>query len=166
MTSGDQKLICWFFHGFDISICVWAARWHGDAILCSDWMVEVVAVKRILLVDDNPLILTSLAEAFANDYHVVTAASGEEAISILEVTPPGLPPFDLIITDLNMPGKNGYDLAGYVRERNTRNRFTPVIMLTSAEVTKEEARKYGCAACISKADMKKVVAMTHILLPR
>jgi len=127
-------------------------------------------MRRILIVDDNPLILAMLTDAFAGDYQVVTADSGEEAMQILKELPaahkePG-ENFDLIITDLNMPGISGYDLARIVKTRNMRNRFTPVILLTSAEVTKEEARKYGCAACLSKSDMQRVIATTHILLPR
>ncbi len=126
-------------------------------------------MRRILLVDDNPLILTILADAFGADYLVTKAASGEEAISLLETT--AHPEhagghFDLIITDLNMPGVSGYDLASYVKTQNRHHKFTPVIMLTSAEITKEEARRHGCAAFLPKSDLQKVVSMTHILLPR
>jgi two-component system chemotaxis sensor kinase CheA len=127
-------------------------------------------MRRILIVDDNPLILAILTDAFAGDYQILTANSGEEAMQILKGLPtahkePG-EKFDLVITDLNMRGINGYDIARFVKTRNMRNRFTPVILLTSAEVTKEEARKYGCAACLPKSNIQRVVAMTHILLPR
>ena len=126
-------------------------------------------MHKILIVDDDPLILTILADALGADYRIVTATSGEEARAILEGTE-GDPDstkemFDLIVTDLNMPGISGYDLAGVVKTLNHTHRFTPVILLTSAAVTKEEARKFGCAACLSKADIPKVVAMTRILLP-
>jgi CheY-like chemotaxis protein len=123
-------------------------------------------MRKILLVDDNPLILTVLSEAFSNDYLVVTAGSGEEAMAILEDSAPASSNFDLIITDLNMHEMSGYELAKYVKTRNRHNKFTPVIMLTSADITKEEARQYGCAAYVPKADLQKVVSITHILLPR
>lgn len=125
-------------------------------------------MRRILLVDDNPLILTILSDAFANDYLTVTAGSGEEAISLLEVATDehANPRFDLIITDLHMHKVSGYDLASYVKNQNRQHKFTPVIILTATDATKDEARKYGCAACLSKTDLRKVVSMTHILLPR
>ena len=126
-------------------------------------------MRKILIVDDNPLILAILSDALRADYRVVTAASGEDAMVVLESLDPGTgshgDTFDLIVTDLNMPGISGYDLAGFVKTLNHSHRFTPVILLTSAEVTKEEARKFGCAACLPKSDIPKVVAMTRILLP-
>jgi len=123
-------------------------------------------VKRILIVDDNPLILQSLSDAFSGDYLVDVADSGEEGLTVLEQAASNGPVIDLIITDLNMPGIDGYELAHRVKEQNHLNRYIPVIMLTSMEITKEEARAHGCAAYIPKSDMKKVVSMTHILLPR
>jgi CheY-like chemotaxis protein len=120
-------------------------------------------MRKILLVDDNRLILTALSDAFAGDYEVVRASSGEEAVGILASVDSR---FDLIITDLNMPGMSGYELATYVKGTNVYNKFIPVILLTSSNVTKEEARKYGCSACLSKTDLNRVVSMTHILLPR
>ena len=126
-------------------------------------------MRKVLIVDDNPLIRAILADALKTDYQVVTAASGEEAVTILEGLDSGTSAhgsaFGLIVTDLHMPGMSGYDLAGFVKNLNHTHRFTPVILLTSAEVTKEESRKFGCAACLPKSDIPKVVAMTRILLP-
>lgn len=116
--------------------------------------------KRILLVDDDPLILKVLSDAFTESYSVVTAASGEEAVKILE----GGRSFDLIVTDLIMGAMSGYDLAGYVKSRNLQSRYTPVIMLTSAVTSKEVARQFGCAAYVPKSELNKVVSMTKILL--
>lgn len=124
--------------------------------------------KRILIVDDSPVVLSQLSDDFAEDYDVVTAESGEKAIEILE------DPvredvcfsnqFDLIITDLMMPGMSGLDLSDYVRKRNKVNRYTPVILLTTEKVSKEEARQHGCSAYFSKTDKKRMIAMAVILL--
>lgn len=116
--------------------------------------------KKILLVDDDPLILRILSDALSSSFMVTTASSGEAAVSTLESGTS----FDLIITDLVMGVMSGYDLAGYVKSRNLQSRYTPVIMLTSAPTSKEMARQYGCAAYIPKAEINKVVAMTKILL--
>lgn len=128
-----------------------------------------MAKKRILIVDDSPVVLAQLSDEFIPDYDVVTAASGEEAVGILEDPVSGGicfgNIFDLIITDLVMPGMSGFDLARYIRKRNKYNRYTPVIMLTSEKITKEQAREHGCAAYISKADKPRVVSLVRILMP-
>lgn len=124
--------------------------------------------KRILLVDDSPVVLTQLSDEFAEDYDVITAESDEEAVEILEDPIRGdvcfSNQFDLIITDLLMPGMSGLDLADYVRKRNRVNSYTPVILLTSEKISKDEARRHGCSAYFSKADKKRLIAMATILL--
>ncbi|MCO6418169.1 response regulator [Siccirubricoccus sp. KC 17139] len=62
----------------------------------------------VLLVDDDPLVLASLAEMLADLGHrTVTAASGPEALARLDATAR----FDLVITDHAMPGMTGLQLA-------------------------------------------------------
>ena len=124
--------------------------------------------KRILVVDDSPAVLAKLSDDFAEDYDVVTAESGEEAVEILVNPVRGdvcfSNQFDLTITDLMMPGMSGFDLSDYVRKRNKANKFTPEILLTTEKVSKEEARKHGCAAYFSKTDKKRLISMAIILL--
>jgi response regulator RpfG family c-di-GMP phosphodiesterase len=57
----------------------------------------------ILLVDDEPNVLKALSRLF-KDYHLSTACSSEEALSMAEQRQ-----FDLVITDYKMPGINGVD---------------------------------------------------------
>lgn len=124
--------------------------------------------KSILIVDDSPVVLAQLSDEFSDKYDVVTAESGEEAIEILEDPVRGgvcfSNQFDLIITDLIMPGMSGFDLSDYVRKRNKANKFTPVILLTTERISKDEARRHGCAAYFSKADKQRLIAMAGILL--
>ena len=124
--------------------------------------------KRILIVDDSPVVLAQLSDDFSEDYDVVTADSGEEAVEILEDPVRGgvcfSNQFDLIITDLMMPGMSGFDLAEYVRKRNKVDKFTPLILLTTEKISKDEARKYGCAAYFSKTDKQRLFSMAIILL--
>ncbi|WP_148861355.1 ATPase, T2SS/T4P/T4SS family [Marinobacter fonticola] len=68
---------------------------------------------RILIVDDEPNILSALRRVFAREnYAMLFASSGEEALSIMEKEP-----VELIMTDFMMPGMNGSELLQQVRER-------------------------------------------------
>lgn len=63
---------------------------------------------RLLLVDDDPVLRETLTVILENEgFRVTNAASGEEAEAILQATSP---PFDLVLTDLVMPGKSGMDV--------------------------------------------------------
>jgi len=63
------------------------------------------------LVDDEPAIRRMLCEALA-DFDTVEARDGEEGLEEIDNEPP-----DLLITDIRMPGLNGYALLEQVRER-------------------------------------------------
>ncbi len=78
---------------------------------------------RILVVDDEPQILRSLrATLHAGGYDVHTAASGEEALRVVEGRLP-----DLILLDLMLPGITGLDVCRAVRERSS----VPIIVLSA-----------------------------------
>lgn len=120
--------------------------------------------KRVLVVDDSPFFLKILSDLLAEDFVVVTADSGEAALGLLKSSEAkGSSSFDLVITDLEMPGLSGYEVAQFVKGKNRQNKFLPVVMLTEKEITKEEAREYGCATYIPKSNLKKVVSMAKIL---
>jgi CheY-like chemotaxis protein len=70
-------------------------------------------VRRILVVDDEPLILEVLGSVLVDEgFRVQTAADGQAA---LEVLAGGLP--DLIISDVMMPRLGGLEFLAHVRER-------------------------------------------------
>ena len=68
---------------------------------------------RVLIVDDDRIILESLGEFLRlEEYEVETATSFHAAIGALEREPA-----DLVISDINMPGGNGFELRHVVRRR-------------------------------------------------
>lgn len=68
--------------------------------------------KKILIIDDEKLIRTSLsADLKDNDYQVTTAESGEEGLEVL-----GEDEFDLVITDLSLEGMNGIEVLEKIKE--------------------------------------------------
>src|SRR5215213_5250682 len=82
--------------------------------------------KRILIVDDEPKLLGAVAETLSEEgYQVVTAKSGVEALVRLAESLP-----DLIISDVRMPGMDGYQLVGTLRS-NPRTELVPIIFLTA-----------------------------------
>ena len=81
----------------------------------------MVNLTTILIVDDDPLILTVIvqviARAVAPSTHILTAYNGEDGLrKALEVQP------DLIITDLMMPKMDGYEMVQLLRREQTGNR--------------------------------------------
>ena len=94
-----------------------------------------MAKKKILAVDDEPNILMSIEFILeAEGYEVHTARDGEEALEAAERVRP-----DLILLDVNMPRKDGYEVCRILREREEMT-GTKVIMLTSKGQTLEKKK--------------------------
>ncbi len=71
------------------------------------------AENRILLVDDDDMVLLSLRSLLEleTDYQLVTAAGGEDALAAANAQE-----FDLVVSDYLMPGLNGIELLGRLKE--------------------------------------------------
>jgi CheY-like chemotaxis protein len=83
---------------------------------------------RILVVDDDPLLIRTLREILMADGHaVVTAGSGQEGIETFRAAHERQEPFAVVVTDLGMPYVDGRKVATAVKETSPA---TPVIMLT------------------------------------
>jgi signal transduction histidine kinase/DNA-binding response OmpR family regulator len=83
---------------------------------------------RILVVDDDALIIRALEEALAADGHsVVAAAGGQAAIDAFASALATGTPHEVVITDLGMPYVDGRQVAAAVKSQSPR---TPVILLT------------------------------------
>jgi signal transduction histidine kinase/ActR/RegA family two-component response regulator len=88
----------------------------------------VIPSLRILVVDDDPLVLKSLRDALEGDRHQVTTANGGEAgIEIFQARCLRGEPFAIVITDLGMPYIDGRKVASAVKVASPA---TPVILLT------------------------------------
>ena len=78
---------------------------------------------RVLLVDDNASVLRFLVSAFTSNHcQVATAATAEEALDLL-----GDDPYDLVVSDIKMPGLSGLDL---LRSIKGKQPGTPVVLIT------------------------------------
>ena len=85
---------------------------------------------RILIVDDDPLVLQTLQAILEAEGHSVTASSGgQEGLDAFKLAQIGLDPFGLVITDAGMPNVDGYRVVTVVKEISPS---TPVIMFTGS----------------------------------
>lgn len=91
--------------------------------------------KKILAVDDEPNILMSIEFILEMEgYEIHTARDGDEALETAERLRP-----DLILLDINMPRKDGYEVCRILREREDMA-GTKVIMLTAKGQTLEKKK--------------------------
>jgi len=81
--------------------------------------------ERILIVDDEDQVRQLFAISLGERYECSTAASANEALELLATTP-----FDLVITDMMMPGRNGIEL---LRDIKSRYPDTAVIMVSGVD---------------------------------
>ncbi len=102
-------------------------------------------MARILIVDDEPIVVDSLAEWFRQDgYHVDTARSGKEALKMV-----GRAPYDIALLDIKMPGMDGLELQGLLASASPD--LTIIIMTAYASVESAvKALKAGAYDYITK----------------
>lgn len=120
--------------------------------------------KQLLVVDDDPSLLLAVSETLrAADYNVVTARRGAEAmVRIAEALP------DLIISDIRMPGMDGYALVRNLRAA-PRTRLVPIVFLTAKDETADriEGFRTGVDAYITKPfEPEELVAIVKSILDR
>ncbi len=110
--------------------------------------------KRLLIVDDEETIRFSLSQAFITaqqDYEVVLASSAIEALNKIDSNK-----FDLVITDIMMPGMDGFDLIQKLKDNDVD---TPVIVITAYgdEEKEQKSRALGVIQYIEKPfDIKEI----------
>jgi DNA-binding NtrC family response regulator len=92
------------------------------------------ALRKVLVVDDDAVVGKSFNRVLTRDkgYVVITAQSGTEALEKMCTQN-----YDLVFTDIKMPGMDGVELAAEVKARQP---WTPVVIITGYGTTANEAR--------------------------
>lgn len=100
--------------------------------------------RKILVADDEVGARESFRMIFKDDYEVLEAGNGEEALKILQNTRP-----DVILLDIIMPHMNGVEV---LKEIKSIDKQLPVIVITAIKNTQmgKEAMKLGAFAYLSK----------------
>ncbi len=103
--------------------------------------------RTILLADDSPTIRRLVTQTFADgDFEIVSVSNGEAAIKKFDEVRPSV-----VLADIYMPGKNGYEVCSYIRNHPTLG-TTPVVLLVGAfdAFDEENAKQAGATANITK----------------
>ena len=95
-------------------------------------------MAEILVVDDDDIIRETLCELLSEDYACQTAATAEEALAKLESQP-----FDVVLTDVSMPGLSGLDLLNRVVKLYPG---TPVIIVSGLSDQEQAQSLMGMGA--------------------
>ena len=112
--------------------------------------------KKLLLVDDSPTFMGTLAETLRQDgYEVVTSLSGSDAIVLL-----GVEQFDVVLLDLVMPGMDGMQTC---RRLRANRRMPPclIVMMTACEpdaIIRADALAAGADELIFKSTRLSVLS--------
>jgi DNA-binding response OmpR family regulator len=119
-------------------------------------------MKRILVIEDEPQMLLGLRDNLELEgYEVQTASDGEEGLARAASFSP-----DLVILDVMLPKKNGFDVC---RELRARSNATPIVMLTarSAETDKVLGLELGADDYVTKPfSITELLARVRAVLRR
>ena len=120
--------------------------------------------KQLLVVDDDPGLLLAVSDTLrAEGYEVVTARRGSEAlVRVAEALP------DLIISDIRMPGMDGYAFARQLRN-TPRTALIPIVFLTAMSETESriEGFRTGVDMYLTKPfEPEELLAVIKAILTR
>ena len=126
-------------------------------------MSDVLKEKRILLVDDDADILTSMQAAFEPTGALIeTASNGNKAVELAEKNVP-----DLVVLDMMLPGRSGFLVLEKIKARKPRNDKPHVIMITGNQGARHKmyAESLGVSEYLNKpVKMDKLIASAERLL--
>ncbi len=103
--------------------------------------------KKVMIADDSASMRQMLSFTLSQaGYDVAEAVDGQDALSKIATAP-----IDMLITDLNMPKVDGFELIKQVRSQQ-KYRFIPILMLTteSQEEKKQQGKTVGATGWIVK----------------
>src|SRR5689334_18214571 len=120
--------------------------------------------RTILLADDSPTIQRLVTNTFADaDYEIISVSNGDAAIKKFEEIHP-----HVVLADIYMPGKNGYEVCAHVRQHRSVG-DTPVVLLVGAfdAFDEDKAKQIGATANITKPfEPQALVALVESVMPR
>ncbi len=121
-------------------------------------------LKRLLVVDDEPNLLRAVEAVLRGEgFEITTARSGREALVAVAQNLP-----DLIVSDVRMPGMDGFQLARKLRA-STHSALVPIVFLTAKDETEDriEGFESGVDVYLTKPfEPDELVAVIKSVLQR
>jgi DNA-binding response OmpR family regulator len=115
-------------------------------------------VKKILIIEDDPVNQMILADFLAaNGYATVAASSGPEGIERFERDAP-----DLLLVDVQLPRKNGFEL---VRELKAtpQGKATPILMMSAVYSDRDQSDRTLQLGALADGYLSKPFDLVHLL---
>jgi two-component system OmpR family response regulator len=111
---------------------------------------EIILMSRVLIVDDDVLMLATLEAMLIDEgFDVVAVDGGRKAISALQSTP-----FDAVIVDMVMPGMDGYQT---IREFRRINPTLPIIAMSGIAFQHPSGDKPDFASMAAKLGATRIL---------
>jgi two-component system chemotaxis sensor kinase CheA len=148
VIKGQATEVLDIAHFLPLAFDDWQSWREGGAI-------EKVA-RSVLLIDDAPFFRNMLAPVLkAAGYAVTSASCGDDALALLAAGKR----FDVVVTDLEMPGMDGFELASALRS-NPRTAELPIIGLSSLVSPEaiERGKRVGLHDYVAKFDRPGLIA--------
>ncbi|MGE3844783.1 MAG: response regulator, partial [Vicinamibacterales bacterium] len=118
--------------------------------------------KKLLLADDSLTVQRVVELTFADEgIEVVSVPDGDQAVARIEHERP-----DIVLADVSMPGRDGYQVAEFVKTTSHLSHI-PVVLMTGAfeQLDEERARGVKCDAALAKPfEPQRVVNLVNQLL--
>ena len=104
--------------------------------------------KTILIVDDTEVVRNMLADFLEPIYHVIQTEDGQQAWEKYQYSLTNQHSVDLVLTDLQMPGLDGYALTRNIRKKGN----TPIVFISGGMTIEQEKQAYatGANTCVHK----------------
>ncbi len=118
--------------------------------------MKIHAKPVILVAEDEATNIRILLETLKDDYELIIAKNGQEAIQRINIEDPP----DMILLDIDMPVMNGHDACRQIKQ-NPRLKYIPVIFITAKSEEADEARGFelGAVDYITKPFSPSLVRM-------
>jgi two-component system chemotaxis sensor kinase CheA len=148
---GNGKVVP-ILHPFELMDSASKTNSTTDYVFESKSTAEIVKQKRILVAEDSITIRTLIRNFIENaGFYVKTTVDGLEAFEVLQQED-----FDLVVSDVEMPRMNGFELTTKIRE-DKKHADIPVILVTALETDydKQRGMEAGANAYIVKSSFEK-----------
>jgi DNA-binding response OmpR family regulator len=115
-------------------------------------------VKKILVVEDDPVNQMILADFLAaNGYETVAASSGPEGMERFDRDAP-----DLCLVDVQLPRKNGFELVREIKSR-AAGKSTPVLLMSAVYTDRDQSSRTVQLGTLADGYLTKPFDLVHLL---